>query len=263
MTGARKIAHDPANVQLDVRRAAFAPRAVVVIRAGMLGGGVSIEQRCSSHLGPSRDSLTRRGRPTLPVYDLTRCVRGMALILILVGACGGEMERQVTTPPDAPPADALVHDAAVATACMGTPASCASFALSLATDCQAQSGCVADFHCRADLSFSCFSQATESACSAVGCSWTSQCESNGTGNLCFVATTQTDCAAKPGCFWDSFCDPLSDPTDPHCAAAADETSCKNTTACEWGYQSCSGTPAACSTLNEAACQSQHGCQWMP
>jgi hypothetical protein len=193
-----------------------------------------------------------------------RATRTLWVWLALAAACGDPgMDGGKKLPPDATVPDARVPDVPAATACKGQPASCDAFDLSLSTDCEAQVGCVAERSCRAAFGFSCFSVGNESECTRIGCSWTSSCESNGTGTLCFTANDQASCAAKPGCLWQSFCDPLGHPTDPHCEPFTTEATCKNAEACEWGYRTCSGTSAACSTLGETSCKTQRGCAWMP
>jgi len=192
--------------------------------------------------------------------------RVLTISMLLLAACSDPETDQ--RPPDAAIRDAAMADAprpdaAAPTACKGQPASCDSFDLSLATACAAQAGCVAERSCQAEFGFSCFSIPSETECTRVGCGWTSQCESTGTGDLCFIATDAVTCSAKPGCRWDSFCDPATSPTGQHCAPFTTEATCGAALACSWAYLTCSGTPAACSTLGEAACGAQRGCTWTP
>ena len=196
------------------------------------------------------------------MIDLNRITTRLLILSILqLAACGEpEMERR---PPDAAMRDAPLPDAPAVTFCKGQPASCDSFDLSLSTDCAAQVGCIAERSCQRDFLFSCFSVTSQLECTRIGCSWASECESTGTGNLCFIETNPTSCGAKPGCQWVSFCDPLSHPSDAYCATFATDTACGTALGCSWAYLTCSGTPTTCEMLNEAACRTQRGCTWMP
>jgi hypothetical protein len=185
----------------------------------------------------------------------------LIVLTLLTTACAEpEMDRR---PLDAAMRDASQPDVVVATFCKGQSFSCDSFDLSFSTDCEAQVGCVAERSCQRDFLFSCFSITSPAECIRIGCGWASTCESDGTGHLCFNETNPTSCAAKPGCRWESYCDAFTHPSDAHCSPFTTEAACKNVLACAWGYLTCSGTPAICSTLDEAACLVQRGCAWMP
>ncbi|HVK72361.1 MAG TPA: hypothetical protein VM734_03545 [Kofleriaceae bacterium] len=182
----------------------------------------------------------------------------LCLALAWLSACDEPADDR--SPDARPPAPGI--DAPAAVHCKGEPAICDSFDLDIATACAAQVGCVDDRTCTTNIAFDCFELTTETACAAVGCSWRSRCA--GTGSGCTLEQTQSGCLARPGCRWDSYCDPLSRPSPLYCAQFTDGTTCDQQDACAWSYQTCSGTPAACATFtDETACVAQRGCTWDP
>jgi hypothetical protein len=194
------------------------------------------------------------GRDGFPV--MIRKALVPMLLTLAVSACAGEGE----TRPE--PVDACVReDAAAEIHCFGEPVPCDAFDLDVAPNCEAHAGCIAERECRANYAFSCYDLPTISECTEVGCTWTSSCQGP---NGCIIEENQVDCEARAGCVWDSYCDPLSSPSDTYCAQFADDSGCSTHDACEWGYLTCSGTPVSCAMLtSEDACTTQAGCDWQP
>jgi hypothetical protein len=181
------------------------------------------------------------------------------LVLLAAPACGGDDDDDRGG--DSPggggvQVDAAQPDARAAESCAGQPVACED-SIGPFT-CEAQMGCTADSECRPNPFFNCGGLDTESECQSVGCDWLSECTG---GGLCFVETNELDCLLEPGCFWESFCDPLSTPDTASCGGIADEKSCADGIVCEWEYVGCSGTPSPCPTLDEESCATQAGCNW--
>jgi hypothetical protein len=148
-------------------------------------------------------------------------------------------------------------DAAPVGSCAGEPLACEEVAIG-SFSCLAQAGCTPEGDCGASL-FYC-GGLSEATCTEVGCTWTSECQGAG---LCFTQTSELACIQEPGCFWESLCDPLSDPANEHCVLVDDEATCTGDPVCEWAYQGCFGAPTPCSMLDEKACADQAGCSWQP
>ena len=189
------------------------------------------------------------------------------LMLLAAPACGGDDDDDGSG--DSPGGggaqvdagvrvDAAQPDARPAGSCAGEPLACEETIGPFT--CEALIGCTADSQCRPDLLFYCGGLGTESECQSVGCDWLSECSG---GGLCFLETNELDCILEPGCFWESFCDPLSNPDTTACGAIADERFCADALVCRWEYIGCSGTSSPCSTLDEESCATQAGCTWLP
>jgi hypothetical protein len=183
----------------------------------------------------------------------------LLLVAVVLPACPGDDEPGPD--PILPTVDAAVPDAATTTHCVGEPSSCDSFDFDWAGACVAQTGCVDERKCRPRFEFSCFDLTTFAECNEVGCTWAEECGGPG---ICFTYRSPGECAEHDGCHWDSFCDPLSRPSEAYCGQFAGEDACVGDAACEWGYDTCSGSPAACNTrTDEVACAAHEGCSWQP
>ena len=145
--------------------------------------------------------------------------------------------------------------------CKGEPKVCDAFDLSSSVDCEKHVGCVAERSCYRDYLFSCYSLTTPGQCAEVGCSWTGQCIG---GGGCIVESTPSSCAARSGCRWDEYCDPLSHPSELYCGRFDSETSCDDNVACAWSYETCSGNPTPCESMSdEPSCTAHRDCTWQP
>lgn len=184
------------------------------------------------------------------------------LVLLAASACGGDDEEEDgggdSPGGDGVRVDAAAPDASPVGSCTGEPLACEDTIGPFT--CAATIGCTATSECRPDLLYECGGLGTESECESVGCDWVSECSG---GGLCFLETNELDCVLEPGCFWESFCDPFSNPDTAACGAIADEQFCADAIVCEWEFAGCSGTSAPCATLDDQACGTQAGCSWQP
>ena len=102
----------------------------------------------------------------------------------------------------------------------------------------------------------CSSMASETACTAPGCTWGGACV--GTALACSAAN-RSQCGLQQNCTYDSVTGQCSG-TAYDCYVLAAAYACTTQVGCAW-QMGCNGTPTACSSHSDSASCTGAGCRW--
>ncbi len=164
--------------------------------------------------------------------------------------------------------------------CSGSPTQCDELSVSQCTQqpgCQVSGGCIGacsldteqrtcqnagcDFRCPQGVCSCtgfCSPNASPSACTAAGCTWTGG-SCSGTAQAC-GGETEEDCPL--GCDWNPAACTGNCTICPH---RDTQDACQAQDGCQWRVvvSECRGTCDACGSLDQEACEAQTGCSWNP